>query len=155
VLLVPIAVGGTPIDWWAGGSVFPYAQCGVLLDRALGALQSRGLADKATVLWHQGETDHGHARAYTGSFLRMRARVDALGGGVRWVVAQASRCGARGPDPELLHVQGKLATLPGVFAGPNTDLLGADMRFDDCHFSAPGLDAHASAWLERVAPLLT
>lgn len=155
VLLAPIAVGGSPIAWWASASALPRARCGAQFARALGALRARGLARSPLVLWHQGEADHGRALSYTDAFLRMRDNVEALmgGGNVSWVVAQASRCGAQRSDPALLRAQGALSGLDGVFAGPNTDLVGASLRYDGCHFSAAGLDAVASAWFERLRAL--
>jgi hypothetical protein len=38
----------------------------------------------------------------------------------------------------------------GIFAGPDTDLLGYAYRYDGCHFSTEGLEAYADAWLTAI-----
>jgi hypothetical protein len=63
----------------------------------------------------------------------------------------ATRCGG-GVDADLQEVQGGLAGLEGVYAGPNTDVIGtgADWRFDGCHFTQGGWDRVAGLWLEAL-----
>ncbi len=47
--------------------------------------------------------------------------------------------------------QQKLATLPGMAAGPDTDTIqGTLYRHDNCHFNAKGMQAHASLWREAI-----
>ena len=67
-------------------------------------------------------------------------------------LAQASYCG-NSVDEQLLASQDLLIReLPGVLRGPNTDTL-VHPRFrlpDRCHFSAEGLDAAASLWVQSL-----
>jgi len=37
-----------------------------------------------------------------------------------------------------------------VFAGPDTDTIGAEDRFDGCHMAESGLQKHAEMWLACI-----
>ena len=143
VVVAPIAVGGSSVKRWAPG--------GDLDDRiaaTLRSLEATGLPP-THVLWHQGETDVRMPGAEYGEHFRAMleaARADGLDAPV--FVAQASICKNQGSD-ELRRAQRELAQLPGVHEGPNTDALDRfRWRRDLCHFSGPGLDAHARAWVD-------
>ncbi|WP_367117113.1 hypothetical protein [uncultured Demequina sp.] len=79
------------------------------------------------------------------------ALVTAVGDGLRdrgvdapIFVCQASyRLGQT--NPAILAAQsGIVNPRAGIYAGPNTDLLGADYRYDDAHLSADGQDRFAA-----------
>jgi len=36
----------------------------------------------------------------------------------------------------------------GIFMGPDTDLIGTEHRYDNCHMSENGLALHATAWAD-------
>ncbi len=49
------------------------------------------------------------------------------------------------------RAQQRLVEIDGVYAGPDTDQIqGKAVRHDNCHFSAKGMQAHASLWLDAM-----
>ena len=40
--------------------------------------------------------------------------------------------------------------MSGVYLGPNTDLIGLEDRYDDCHFSGRGLQKHSEGWVKAI-----
>ena len=66
-------------------------------------------------------------------------------------ISIASRCWERSGDPGIQNAQRALVQLKqGILAGPNTDILGLEYRYDGCHFSGRGLDAVADLWLDAL-----
>lgn len=153
VVLIPAAVGGTSVSQWQpGGQLHP-----MWLSR-LQALKQSGV-EVTHFLWHQGEADNplsAHARmnltAYRQGMLAMIAVAHAYFPHAQFYLAQASHCGDQAPSsPELLAVQAQLVTGEQVRLGPNTDSIGDADRYDDCHFSASGLQKHADGWMKALA----
>ena len=66
-------------------------------------------------------------------------------------MALATRC-AKSPHPNAVNVRDGQRTAAigqlGIFVGPDTDLIGAEHRYDDCHMSESGLALHAAAWAD-------
>ncbi len=150
VIVAPCAVGGTRIEQWIPGGNLNY-----LLDETINSLDSAGL--KVThVLWHQGESNHvlysgglsaqENARAYTANFHTLVSYLRSSGIEVPIYPAIATYC-IRQPDTVLQQAQRNLAndTLK-IYNGPDTDLLGREYRYDNCHFNEEGLDKHAELW---------
>lgn len=106
------------------------------------------------ILLHQGEANHRHRRAgdYRDAFIAFERQLRRDGITAPVYVAQASYC-ANSVDEQLLAAQDQLIReLPGVLRGPNTDTLVAP-RYrlpDRCHFSAEGLDAAATLWVNSL-----
>ncbi len=148
VLIIPFGIGGTSLrEWTTGGRLHPRVQY------AAQQLQLAGIAP-THVLWHQGEDD---ARAGTSSsdYINMfTALVKALRDyGITAPVfpAVASICDSLGSDAIRSAQRALPEHIAGVHAGPDTDSL-SDMRdrFDYCHFSDRGLQAHAELWKEVI-----
>jgi lysophospholipase L1-like esterase len=151
-----VGVGGTAVSYWTlnGGG---YA-------RLQQAVQSLGPQGCRAVLWHQGESDSlggTSAKDYAkmlGETIA-QSRKDA-GWDLPWGVALASFH----PAPEATAerqaavVAGQrkvIATVPGVFQGPETDSYHTrGWLCDTVHFNAQGLAAHAQGWADAVAPIL-
>ena len=76
------------------------------------------------------------------------------------VVAKATLCDAwRFQNPPIPHFENRKEirsykdpsrSARGIFAGPDTDTLGVEERYVDCHFNANGVKRHASLWLELL-----
>jgi len=150
VLIAPIAVGGSALSrWLPGGDLHTrWVETKLKLDAA-------GIA-VTHVLWHQGERDAQlgtSTEAYTEQFGALVATLRELGIDAPIYPAVASAC--RGPGSETIRSAQRALPLrfEGVRAGPDTDAL-ADLvyRYDACHFSDAGLDAHARLWLDAIGP---
>jgi hypothetical protein len=150
------AVG--PGEWEATGRLFDG------LMRRVERLGPRGFR---AVLWHQGESDAGQARAgypadrqITGGqyvqFMEtlIRAVRDKAGWEVPWVVAQATYHSEKDAADEEFRAAQKTLWAKGVaFEGPDTDALRAEHRAG-VHFNARGQQAHGALWAEKVGAVL-
>jgi len=146
VIISAAAVGGSSVKSWAmGGQNFP------LLFKSLADLKSKGI--KPThFLWHQGETDGAKGtskedyKAYFGNMYNSLKKNGFKGSAF---IAIASRCNSL-PFKEIQDAQKELAKEnKDIELGPNTDLIYGKLdRYDNCHFSATGLEKHANAWLD-------
>jgi len=145
VVLTPISVGGSRIEEWTrGGSRHRRLQV------AIKRVHDAGLAF-THLLWHQGETNAGHGpdyRVYVDSFMDIHAALRSYGVSAPVYVAQASVC--RTPPCEIIRQAQREVVDParGILAGPDTDVIGADDRYDGCHMKKSGLIRHASLWAE-------
>jgi hypothetical protein len=124
--------------------------------RAVADLQHAGFRI-THVLWHQGETDalrNTTSEYYVAKFSALLSALRDAGVEAPVYVAVASYCNGTWSD-EVRNAQRSLVgPVRGVLAGPDTDRFrSADMRYDDCHFSAAGLEAVARAWFAELRPV--
>jgi len=153
ILIVPIAFGATYIKDWAPGG-----NCHRRLLLALHRLKSAGI--KIDMLcWHQGEADANHTDMSAAEYC---AHFQSILRALRWeavnapvYVALATLCeGAAHPyqnAAEIRRGQKKVILIPDrVLPGPDTDLIGIEHRYDECHFSASGQELAAQAWLKAI-----
>jgi hypothetical protein len=153
-----VGVGSTRVGQWTPtGGCYP---------RLKQALQLTGAHGCRAVLWHQGESD-SIAGTSSEDYAKMlgetiaQSRKDA-GWDVPWGVALASYH----PKPEATAerqaavVAGQekvIATVPGVFQGPETDSFHTRGWVDGIggvHFNARGLAAHAQGWADALVHLM-
>jgi hypothetical protein len=147
VLLVPIAHGGTYISEWVPGSEM-YPRVAVALRR----LHSLGIT-VTHALWQQGETDAAYnadTTAWMHHFNIMISAIRHMGMNAPIFVAQSTRC--CGPPNEAIRAaqRGVVDPCTGVFPGPDTDAIGSEYRWDDCHFSAEELSLVAELWFRTL-----
>ncbi|MCS7088792.1 MAG: sialate O-acetylesterase [Thermoflexales bacterium] len=149
VVFVPAAIGGTEIAKWAPGGLLHED-----LLRNIRTAQRAGLRF-THLLWHQGESDavlDTDSEHYRRLFLAMLASIRKLGVDAPVFVARATRCGMYPPNEKIRAAQAALIDPAlGIYAGPDTDQLGDEHRYDGCHFSAAGLERHAELWLEVLS----
>lgn len=152
VILIPAAIGGTSVGQWQPGGELHQ----VLVDR-LQAVKRSGL-QVTHFLWHQGEADNPKGAnpgidlvGYKHGMQQIIALTRAYFPESHFYLAVATRCFAFAPaSPELQAVQRSLADSRTVFLGPNTDEIEVIDRYDDCHFSATGLEKHAQGWVKAL-----
>jgi hypothetical protein len=157
VLFVPIALGGTHIVEWLPGGLC-HRRTALALSRLRKALGAPALNFSAA-LWAQGEADAHNTRMSTLTYrtylneLITDLREQGLFGPV--LVSRSTR----GPDSLASVWNGPAIQLAqelivdesaGIFAGPDTDALIGDDRFEGYHFSASGLQKAAELWLRRL-----
>jgi hypothetical protein len=145
VVLMAAGVAGSSVkEWQRGGRLH------ALLRQRLDDAQGSGLV-VTHFLWHQGEADHAADPAeYAAALNRVIGVARGYFPQARFFVAQASRCDGVPSSPALLAAQRSVTRQAGVFLGPNTDAIGPADRYDDCHFSGPGLARHAQGWLQAL-----
>jgi hypothetical protein len=131
------------------------------LIRRLSALGPQGCR---AVLWHQGESDAGQARAgypadrqISGQQYRefmeklVAASRKEAKWNVPWFTAQTTYHSPQDPgDEEFRAAQRELWEKGISLEGPDTDSLGPDYR-DGNHFNTKGLTAHGRLWADKVA----
>jgi hypothetical protein len=147
VVLVDIAVSGTPIRAWAGAD--GPTRHGVEAAAALRAFGRRF----THVLWHQGESDWQTPRdIYIRLFHTMAEYLRDNGVDAPIFVAQTTLCkGRRAPEIQQAQIQ-LPATMDNVFAGANADEVDRlrDRQEDLCHFKETGLAQLARLWRDAI-----
>jgi hypothetical protein len=150
VVLVPAGISDSSITHWRPGG-----RLNRMLESQLHSLRDSGLVI-THFLWHQGESDNpergGSATPLTDYEAGMKEVITLTKShfpASRFFVAIATRCGvSNSPSQALQDIQRGLGRLDGVVVGPDTDVIGLEDRFDDCHFSQSGLDKHSNGWLD-------
>jgi Carbohydrate esterase, sialic acid-specific acetylesterase len=150
VILIPAAVGSTPIYRWAAG--------GDLNQMLLGVIRAAKLHYTITgVLWHQGATDftlHTPGKTYRAGLESLIDTVHAEGVKAPFYISQSSLQLSPdwSEDNPISKAQAALVDGRFVFAGPNTDHdLKAIDRFDGLHFSASGQQKFTDAYVQLLA----
>jgi hypothetical protein len=147
-----------PGQWECTGKLFDG-----LMDR-IAALGPNGFR---AVLWHQGESDAGQARAgypadrqISGEQYRatlekiIAASWERAGWKFPWFVAQATYHSEKDPsDAEFRAAQKAVCEDKFAQLGPDTDALGAAYRAG-VHFNPKGLKAHGELWAKKVGDYL-
>ncbi|MBS0534407.1 MAG: hypothetical protein JSR72_10155 [Proteobacteria bacterium] len=143
VLLAPIGVGGSRIEEWTPGGV-RHRRLQVAIERA----RERQITF-THLLWHQGESNaraDGNGERYAACLRQIHASLRRYGVAAPLFVAQATVC--RSPPNEAIRAAQRAVVDPalGIVAGPDTDTIGPEHRFDECHMTASGLVRHAELW---------
>jgi hypothetical protein len=147
-ILLAAAVGSTVVrDWTTSGRL------NGMLEARLAEAHAAGLT-VTHFLWHQGESDNNDegVATYDAAMRPIIALTKRYFPRSKFFVAQATIC-MRSPPPNaaLRKIQRDLARIPGVYVGPDTDEIGFDGRFDDCHLNGKGLDRVADGWAAAIA----
>jgi hypothetical protein len=147
-ILLAAGVGSTWVrDWTTGGRL------NGMLEARLADAKAAGLT-VTHFLWHQGESDNNDegVASYDAAMRPIIALTKRYFPQSKFFVAQATLCLRSPPaNAALRKIQRDLAQIPGVYAGPNTDDIGFDGRFDDCHMNGKGLERHADGWAAAIA----
>ena len=182
--MVNIGVGATSVREWlpkgerivnrptTGGNVkavgpHEWEATGALFDRLVSRLAAFGPGGYRAILWHQGESDAGQARAgypadvqITGEQYRVfmeklvRASRERAGWPIPWFTALVTYHGEKdAADEEFRTAQASLWKSGLALQGPDSDALRAEYR-DGVHFNAKGLRRHGEVWAEKVGPWL-
>ncbi len=134
--------------WSPNGDLF------LRLLETLRQLRKSGL-EPTHLLWHQGEADAMKKTSAENYQRHFRAMVNGLrreGIDAPVYISIASYC--YGEASEIIRIaQTQLIDINHkIYPGPNTDnIIGMEYRFDDCHFSARGLEKFSDAWLYALS----
>ena len=151
VVFISLGVGGTSLGRWKSDGDL-HAR---IID-AIHELRTKRLTI-THLLWHQGEQDallKTTKDEYKKMFLDMLSNIRQQGVNAPIYVSIATTCGElEQGNREIQQAQRELVDRSkGIYAGPNTDLLGFAYRYDGCHFSDEGLEYAASLWLHSLNP---
>lgn len=149
VVIIGTAVGSSSIAEWVPATPnFTFSVTQTYQASQLGL-------DADAFLFQQGEADTvlgTSLQAYYANLSSFRWGLVNYGGiTAPFYVSKTSYC--FGEDSlEIRQAQGYAAnTLWNTFAGPNTDTLGNEYRYDNCHMNATGSEVLADMW-EEVLP---
>jgi hypothetical protein len=147
VVLAPIGVGGSRIEEWTTGGG-RHRRLQVAIKRA-----TDHTLTFTHMLWHQGESNAGvdaDAHLYIGCFLNIHEALRSYGVDAPIYVAQATICNSP-PNETIRSAQRAVVDQGlGILAGPDTDTIGLNHRYDGCHMSESGLTRHAELWVEAL-----
>jgi hypothetical protein len=109
------------------------------------------------ILWQQGEAEanlscgENIAAEWMEEFQKIATMIRNEKVDAPIYVAQATIC--HGGRSEIIRGAQVAVVRPeqGIFAGPDLDVLGAEHRWDGCHFSVSGMEKAADLWLEAIA----
>ena len=147
VILATISVGGSRIEeWTTGGARHRRLQITIQRTHALGLYFTHAL-------WHQGESNAGpdaNSYAYKACFMNIHEALRRYGMNAPIYVAQATVCNS--PPNEIIRSAQRALIDPakGILAGPDTDSIGLEDRFDNCHMNETGLIKHAQLWTQAL-----
>ena len=143
-------------------------QCtGALYDHLMERVKALGPHGFRAVLWHQGESDAGQARAgypadrqisarqYTELLEKIiRASRKDAGWEIPWFVAKATYHSEKDPaDREFRAAQQAVCDDGTAMAGADSDSLGREYRAG-VHFNGRGLKAHGELWARTIGDYL-
>ncbi len=180
VALAATGVGSSSVREWlpqgekmrqqptTGKNVVPagpgeWTSMGVLFDKFVKRCQALGPRGFRAVLWHQGESDAGQARAgypadrqITGEQYRqfmeilIKATRKQAGWEMPWFVALATFHSEKDAADEEFRAAQKALWDNGIAVeGPDSDALKGNLRAG-VHFNGEGLQKHGEAWAQKV-----
>jgi hypothetical protein len=149
VILIPVAVGGTPVRRWAAGGDL-HATMVAAIQEALAHYTITG------VLWVQGETDLALGTPQSQYRSNLKSVIDTIRAlGVRAPVF-ITRCSIGGENWSENNpvARGQASLADGehaIFDGPNTDHdVTVFDRYDGSHFSASGQEKYTDALMSLL-----
>ena len=156
VLFLNTAIGGTEVSDWLDPRSGYFA---ALETRVAGAKESG--FDVDLVIWHQGETD-ANTQPGPAPFVEVLSalteRVLTVSEAPSLYLFQTSRCIGPRRIAGVSFIRDGQAEVasnnPQIQLGMNTDELGFDFRYDQCHFNSFGRDAVIAQAAPEVAELL-
>jgi len=150
VILVPLAYDGSRISQWApGGNLHP---------RMIGGLrcaQDAGL-EPTMILWQQGESEAidppqpANGLAWSAMFTSMAKSIRDNAINAPIYVAKSTVC--RGaPNAQIRSAQDSVVNDRDILAGPDTDVISVQERWDGCHLGQNALDEAAGLWFAVIS----
>lgn len=150
VLLVPIAHGGSFIEWWS-----PRGIMAPRLKKAIRLLKYLNI-EPTHIVFQQGESEANHspateatARAWEHHFRLLVKSIRRQGLQAPIYVAICTVCGGGSNELVRRAQQSVVSSKEGIFSGPDLDTI-LD-RWDGCHFSEVGMDQAVTLWVALLS----
>lgn len=153
VILAPIGFSGSGSgDWAVGGSLNHRI---AVLARRLAVL---GYVPDF-IVWHQGEADAGAQATQAVTAANLQSMINTFrANGITCpiYICKVSWTGSTSQSyAPTRAAQGQVVNpAANVFAGADTDTLGADQRYDDLHFTTSGSGAFSTLLYNIIAPTI-
>lgn len=153
VVLINIARNNSSISDWVNDGKFNN-----LIVQALNSSVLSGL--KANVLlWGQGERDaidNMQKSDYYKMLTNLVTNTNKEERSIPIIISLSSRCFSNAENNNIRQAQMKtIQRFNFVFQGPDTDKLGADYRYDDCHFNTKGKKINSKLWTKYIVQSLS
>lgn len=163
VIIVPVALPGTTINWWANEGSLTTEAVGYwrMIAAAAMKLRAQGITPdtpgvKFLVKWNQGESDRQASTTqanYTAYFNTMKSNVDAFLPGVKWMVARESWFIGT-VSAAVQSAQTALVNGTTIFAGENMDSIDNTGReADQTHLNASGGNSAAAMGIAAITAI--
>jgi hypothetical protein len=146
VTFMPIGVEGMSVnDWLPGGKAFEKLSNAIIITK-----EKSIRFDYA--FWYQGPADadppsdqYAKKLSQVLKYISINAHVN------KWIIAQYSKCRALS-DNEIAKAQIEVASrnILRRFPGPNTNALGSEFRYDNCHLNFKGQEIMADLWFQSM-----
>lgn len=153
IVFAAFARGGTFITDWINGG-----RWNEMMIKSFSEMQASGM-DPDYIIWKQGANDVGRltSKQYYDNFVKLKDTIRSIGISAPIIVSTGTMCF---DIPDLKNKEiydAKMQAIndfDDVLAGPYTDVLGFEYRYDDCHFNAVGLWEHAYLWEDSLSGIL-
>ena len=149
VILVPLAYGGTWISQWApGGNLHPRMMAGLNYARD-------AELEPTMILWQQGESEAinppqpANGLAWSATFASIAKSIRDNKFSAPIYVAKSTVCG-NAPNAVIRSAQSSVVNDRDILAGPDTDAISVQARWDGCHLGQNGLDEAAKLWFAAI-----
>lgn len=148
IVLLNLAQGGTAISDWAPGGGHHFR-----LVTALDKVADSGM-EFTHVVWHQGERDtlmDTSEAVYAARLSDLISDIRARGMAAPIIVCRAT-CRVGRTNAGVSAAQAAVVDpRAGIFAGPDTDMLGGEYRYDDTHLDSRGQELFADMLVAAFA----
>jgi hypothetical protein len=150
VILVPLAYGGTWIWQWApNGNLHPRMMSGLHFARDAGL-------EPTMILWQQGESEAvsppqpADGTAWSATFASMAKSIRDSDISAPIYVAKSTVCRSE-PNVPIRSAQSSVVNDRDILAGPDTDVISVQERWDGCHLGQNGLNEAAELWFSVIS----
>lgn len=148
VVIINIARSNSSISDWANEGKFSN-----LIAQALNSAIQLGLKPDV-LLWGQGERDaidNMQKSDYHKMLTNLVTNTNKEALGMPIIISLSSRCFSNAENTNIRQAQMQtIQRFNFVFQGPDTDKLGTDYRYDDCHFNTKGKEINSNLWTKYI-----
>lgn len=153
VVLINIARNNSSISDWVNDGKFNNLIVQALNSSALSGLKPNVL------LWGQGERDaidNMKKSDYHKMLTNLVTNTNKKERSIPIIISLSSRCFSNAENNNIRQAQMKtIQRFNFVFQGPDTDKLGTDYRYDDCHFNTKGKKINSKLWTKYIVQSLS
>lgn len=152
VILINVARGNSSINDWVDAGKFSH-----LIEQTYSSASELNLTPDI-ILWGHGERDsidRMQGYEYSKKLTQLMQNIALFHHQKPIVISITSKCYLTSNNNEIRAAQYKLINnVDEINGGPDTDRLGSQYRYDNCHFNHKGSDILIAEWTNSLLPLL-